>query len=408
MSGGAPRPPAGGTARRRGISGIVREIALGLLVAAGVTLVVLVLLEIGFRVFAPQNTALNVSQWDPTYGWRNRAGARGFFRTPEFRMEVRINALGMRDDETTREKPAGTFRILGLGDSFAFGHGVAAESCFFSITERELSARSQAGAGPRVEVLNTGVGKWGTVAQFLYFRNEGAGFSPDATVLAFCVENDFENNADCNLLRLEGDRLVRVENPEPTVRKAQNVTRLIPGYGFLAEHSHLVNFMRVRASHLEANLIAARTRGRERAADTTGHIEPEHMRLRMPITLMTLDSLAAETRRAQAPLLVLFVPSRWQCEPRTPGARGLYLDPRPHAAMVERTIAHLDSLGVPVVYPLAELTAASEKRRTYFDESHLNEEGSRVVANALVEGLATAGLAPGPPAVSRRPASPSR
>ena len=236
---------------------LLARLGSALAVVAVSLIVPLLILEVGLRVFAPQPTAVNVSEWDPNYGWRNRPGARGFFRTPEFNMPVRINSLGLRDDETTREKPAGTFRLLGLGDSFAFGHGVAAESCFISVAERELGELSRSAGGPRIEFLNAGVGKWGTAAELIYLEREGLGFDPDVVVVAFCVDNDFENNAEGGVLRLTGDRLVRVDNPEPTMRKAQRVTRMIPGYEFLAENSHLVNFLRVRASVLDARARSA-------------------------------------------------------------------------------------------------------------------------------------------------------
>ena len=391
-------PPAGPRGR-----GPLRALIEGAAVMAIALFVLLVLLEIGLRLFAPQPTALNVSEWDAEYGWRNRPGARGFFRTPEFRMEVRIDSLGLRDEETTREKPAGTWRILGLGDSFAFGHGVAVDSCFFSIVERDLDARSRARGGPRVEVINSGVGKWGTIAEFLYFRKEGVRFAPDATVLAFCVDNDFENNADLNVLKLEDGHLVHVVNPEPTVRKAQNITRMIPGYTFLAENSHLVNFIRIRASQLDANLIGSRRNREAAAGDTAARAEPAWLSLRMPITLMVLDSLVLETRKARAPLLVLFIPTHWQCAPASERSKR-YLDPAPHAAMVERAIAHLDSLGVPVVYPLEALREANRSGRLYFDEGHLNEAGSRVVARALDQALSAAHLAP--PDSAAAPAKP--
>lgn len=405
----APGGAGGSPPARRGL---LARLGSALAVALVSLIVPLLILEVGLRVFAPQTTAVNVSEWDPNYGWRNRPGARGFFRTPEFNMQVRINSLGLRDDETTREKPAGTFRLLGLGDSFGFGHGVAAESCFISVAERDLDAGSRSSGGPRVEFLNAGVGKWGTAAELLYLEREGLKFAPDAVVLAFCVDNDFENNADGNVLRLEGDRLVPVVSPEPTMRKAQNVTRMIPGYEFLAQNSHLVNFLRVRASVLEARGIRARVRptaaADSAAADSATASGPSWEERKLPVTLMLMDSLVVRTRAAGTGLLVLFVPSRWQTVPEARWGGRMFQDPRPHAAMAERVIAHLDSLGVPVVYPVRELSEAGRNRELYFEEQHLNDAGSRIVAGALVEGLAAAGLAPGTPVRTGPPAAGSR
>src|SRR5262245_41650288 len=107
--------------------------AASLLALIGIGLFLpLMLVEAGLRLFAPQPLAVNRSEWDAHYCWRNRPRTRGFFQTSEYRMEVVIDSLGLREREVTRVKPPATFRILGLGDSFAFGHGVAADSCFLS------------------------------------------------------------------------------------------------------------------------------------------------------------------------------------------------------------------------------------------------------------------------------------
>jgi len=404
----APDPdaaPGGGASAPAPRRGWLARLGSALAVTAVSLVVPLLILEVGLRLFAPQTTAVNVSEWDAVYGWRNRPGARGFFHTPEFRMEVRINSLGLRDEETTWEKPAGTFRLLGLGDSFAFGHGVAADSCFYSVAERALDQRSRAAGGPRVEVLNAGVGKWGTAAEYLYLKREGLRFSPDVVVVAFCVDNDFENNASGNILRLAGDRLVPVESPEPTVRRAQRITRMIPGYEFLAEHSHLVNFVRVRASALDTRAMVARAERTAAAeADSAGTAAPDWMAQRLPVTRMLMDSLATATREAGAGLLVLIVPRSWQTVPEARWGGRMFQDPRPHAAMVDQLVAHLDSIGVPVVYPLERLTEAGRERPMYFEEQHLNEAGSRVVGEALLEGLVEAGLVPG--ATASTPRSP--
>jgi lysophospholipase L1-like esterase len=361
-------------------------------------LVTLLLLELGFRLFAPQPTALNVSQWDPNYGWRNRPGERGFALFSFFRMEVQINSLGMRDHETTWEKPPDTYRILGLGDSFAFGYGVAEDSCFLSVAERELAVLSEAHGGPRVEVLNSGVTKWGTAQEYLYLQREGLQLSPDAVVLAFCVDNDFEDNARGSVLRVEGDRLVPVPSPESVVRKAQQITRMIPAYGYLAKHSHLVNFLRIRGTILDTRIRRAAESRQPVRADSLRASPADQTGERLAITTQIMDSLVVETRRAGVPLLVLFVPGRWHCATEEQKKHPRFWDPSEHEEMVTQLAAHLDSLGVPTVYPLERLSDVSRVRPLYFGEGHLNDEGSRLVGQALAEGLAAEGMVP--PAVA--------
>jgi hypothetical protein len=349
----------------------------------------LLLAEIGLRLFAPQPLAVNVSEWDPHYGWHNRPGTTGFFRTSEYRMEVRIDSLGLRDEETTRAKPPGTFRILGLGDSFAFGHGVSVDSCFLSVAERDLDRFSRSRGGPRVEVLNAGVGKWATAQEYLYLMREGFGFEPDVVVLAFCIDNDIEGNAEGGTLRFVDGRIEPIPAPEPSVRTLQRISQAIPGYTFLAEHSHLMNFIRVHVSMIET-ARRAKQAAAEAAARGTAYVALD------PVpTFRIMDALVDSTRAHRVPLLVLFVPGLGQCAPPGWKPPRPIPDLRPNAAIVGRLVAHLDSLGVPVVYPLEELREANRSALQYFPHDfHLNERGSRRVGEALARGLIAAGLVP--------------
>ena len=61
----------------------------------------------------------------------------------------RINADGFRDFAYSRPKPEGTFRVIVLGDSVAFGYGVELERSFPKVMENELAQLARlAGAAP--------------------------------------------------------------------------------------------------------------------------------------------------------------------------------------------------------------------------------------------------------------------
>jgi len=349
----------------------------------------LVLLEIGLRLFAPQPLAVNVSKWHPLYGWSNRPGARGFFKTSEFRMSVKIDSLGLRYREVSRARPPATFRILGLGDSFAFGHGVNTDSCFLAVAERELDARSRAAGGPRVEILNAGVGKWGTAQQYLYLTREGFSFEPDAVVVAFCIDNDFEDNESEGVLRVANGRLEPVPVPEPAVRTLQRITQAFPGYSFLSEHSHAVNFLRIKASVMEMRAHHGRPPSPEAPGARPANLPDT------TITRRIFDALVEAAGEKHVPLLVLFVPGIAQCVPPGTTLPARWPDPTRHAARARQLIVHLDSLGVPNLYPLELLSEASRGRPQHFlIDGHLNERGSRLVGRALADALITGGLAP--------------
>jgi len=99
---------------------------------------------------------------------------------------LETNSFGMRGPEVTLEKPPGTIRIVGLGDSVMFGWGVEQEESFLAVTEQRLRD-----AGHHVEVLNFGVPGYNTVMEVETFKKRALAFSPDIVVIHF-VSNDLD------------------------------------------------------------------------------------------------------------------------------------------------------------------------------------------------------------------------
>ncbi|MFN2481836.1 MAG: SGNH/GDSL hydrolase family protein [Pyrinomonadaceae bacterium] len=98
-----------------------------------------------------------------------------------------ISSQGLRDDEAIIPKSAGTFRILVLGDSVAYGSSVPRGDTFSNRLERRL--REQAGA---VEVINAGVMGYTPYNELQYYLSGGKEFGADLVVIAFCM-NDVAN-----------------------------------------------------------------------------------------------------------------------------------------------------------------------------------------------------------------------
>src|SRR5258707_420722 len=72
-------------------------------------------------------------------------GAQLRHRSNEFDYEFRANKLGLRGPDVPFPKPAGTFRIVVLGDSFVAGYGVAEEHLLTSLLEKQLRAQPSGG-----------------------------------------------------------------------------------------------------------------------------------------------------------------------------------------------------------------------------------------------------------------------
>lgn len=132
-------------------------------------------------------------QPNPVLGRRLIAGKSGWWTQEdrEFVVPVRINAAGRRDLDRAIAKPAGTFRILLLGDSFVEAMQVPIDATFARQLESILNARG----GPPVEVLSMGVSGYGTASELLYYLREGRAYRPDLVMLAFYAGNDVRNNS---------------------------------------------------------------------------------------------------------------------------------------------------------------------------------------------------------------------
>lgn len=134
-------------------------------------------------------TALQYTEYDPVLGWVKRAGASARFERREYTVDVRINRRGLRDPEREYEAPAGTVRILALGDSFLEGYTVPLGSTVTQALESRLGTPTC-----RVEVINGGTGGYSTDQEYLFYENEGVRYGPKV-VLLFFYYNDVRPNA---------------------------------------------------------------------------------------------------------------------------------------------------------------------------------------------------------------------
>jgi hypothetical protein len=110
---------------------------------------------------------------DSTLGWRYRAGYR--------RGENELNAAGMRASrEYAVTPPVGVRRIAAFGDSFVYGTEVANADAWSAVLE---------GAVDSLEVLNYGVGGYGTDQAFLRYLEEGDRYAPQVVLIGFAPVN---------------------------------------------------------------------------------------------------------------------------------------------------------------------------------------------------------------------------
>lgn len=158
-------------------------------------IVPLFMLELGVRMVGLAPPAIpNPAIWEshPLFGWWHipDSGGRFYSSYNEFSAEVHINARGLRDREIGYDNPDHAFRVLSLADSFGEALQVELEATYHKQLETRLA---QTLAQP-VEVINAGVGGWGTDQQAIFYAAEGFRYQPDVVLLAFFVRNDVVNN----------------------------------------------------------------------------------------------------------------------------------------------------------------------------------------------------------------------
>jgi hypothetical protein len=118
----------------------------------------------------------------PDVVYELRPGIDGTFRG----QTLRTNSLGLRGArEYAREKPAGTFRVVGLGDSNLFGWGVGEGEPYLQILEKRLDVGKEG-----FEALNFGVPGYNAVMEVATYEHRAAALDPDLVIIHF-IGNDF-------------------------------------------------------------------------------------------------------------------------------------------------------------------------------------------------------------------------
>lgn len=221
--------------------------------------------------------SFNPFQPDGLLGYSLRPGAVAQQELGGNMTEVRVNALGLRGPEATAELTPGRPRVLLLGDSFAFGFGVAEGATLRDRLEATLAER-----GIPAEVLSAGVPGFSLDHQLVLLRTRGFALRPDLLLLIVC-ENDPWDLA-WNRLTLDAERLpVRIETTRRMIDQRGRLryvnegrpalpSRGFPGKHWLEDHSRVYHWLRFRLVKAETAWLA-REAAREAPAGLAS--EPE-------------------------------------------------------------------------------------------------------------------------------------
>jgi hypothetical protein len=273
-----------------------------------------------------------------------------------------VNEHGLRDPGRPFAKPAGTARIVVLGDSFMFGHGVADDSTCVRHLERALNARG----GAPVEVINASHIGYNTASQRALLDSLGLRYQPDLVLLSYVLNDPEEHYL--------------------------TYPALLPGsLGRAMEWSAFYYLTRAIAFRV---LVAT-----GRSPDYQTYLKamfdpslPSWQRHRE-----ALRGIVADARAAGAPVVAAVWPFAQRGHAFTP-----YVFAREHAMAV----AAVRESGAEVVdlHPVFARDRYQDFALSIAD-SHPNDRAQRLAAGAIAAFLTERGLAPGaaPPAAGARP-----
>jgi hypothetical protein len=383
------------------------------LILSGVTFA-LVIVEAGMRVFGISWPVFD--DYDPWRGVRLTPGMKGWY-TNEGNAYLEVNSLGYRDIDHATAKPPGVYRIAVLGDSFTEARQVDLQKTFWKLLEHALNG-IEAPHGRQIEVLNFGVGGYGTSQELLTLEMDALRFSPDLVLLAFFSGNDFVNNSKVLSDRIRGESF----RPFHELRNGQlvldtsfrdSIPRIVVKRSiyFAVHHFRLLELLNRVRHILENQALQGGSDGRSAPPPSleVGTYEGSFVPPRDPeweraweLTEALLVAMNARTSRAGARFMVVILGQPIQVDPaakrreslaQSLGVEDLFYSER-----------RLRSLGDRAAFPVISLAETMQKRadetgihlhgfkNTVLGTGHWNEQGHAMAAEIISRELVKRGL----------------
>lgn len=293
---------------------------------------------------------------DPKLGGVLSPHATKTTREPEFTFTARTNALGFRTKELEPKRP-GEWRVMMVGDSFFFGHGVEAEDTVAEQLERlarEESQREAQASGARrpLSVYNLARMGYTTVQELIVTRTYAPRVQPDQLILGLFPGNDIVPNA--------ASRIDERGNFAPDPAMIARIRADIRSRIGLFRHSMIFRIASISPYMTRLYYQVAR--------------EPYILER----TYRLLDEFAAYGREHGIALTVVVVHGR---DGIKGGLHGAWTQSRPVGQAVT---AYCRSRGIPVL-DLLEVMDGPDAARRYFypKDGHLTPAGNRRLAEAL-------------------------
>ena len=350
----------------------------------------LALVEIGLRLFwsdfylkfRPELPTGN-RRFHAERGWSLVPGVRVTQGDTEFTVTQTHNSLGFRGPEIAPKSPDRP-RVLVLGDSMTYGHGVEDAETFSAVLQQ---------LEPGLEVINAGVPGYSGVEELLLLRTDGMRLAPDLVILGF-FWNDVMDAAQSRYARFELDAggALRGVPPSPASQEHpifQNEQRRLqrrlgPAYRMLSwSYTYRFASDRLKLLHL---LIDDWWQG----AQAVPGLDAAERESAWQLSFALIREMRDVARQGGADFLLLGIPDQVQIEDGTSVAgAGHYLREVPERL---REFAQAEGIAfLDLVPPLRAARAQDAEPYFYRFDRHWNALGHRRAAEALRDELRSSG-----------------
>ncbi len=349
---------------------------------------------------------------DPYLGGSLRPGTKGYW-IKEGCGYVSINSDGLRDREHSIKKPADTFRIAVLGDSYAEALQVDREQTFWAVMEKELGTCS-ALKGKTVEVINFGKAGMGTTEELIILRRRAWKYSPDLVLLAFLTGNDVSDNSralkgiDYNPYYVYKDNRLVLDDRGPRESYERKAWR-DPIMAYMINSSRVLQViyeatvrarLRWRARRRSGSTGAQAGSSHEAGLNPTVYREPTDREWKEAwrVTEGVLSMMAEEVKGKGVKFLVVILSNPVQVHP-DPHVRR-QMEQELHVKDLfypdRRVASRCSSLGIPVLALAPLLRSYAEKNKVFLHGfapksggGHWNRLGHGIAGRKIAEWICT-------------------
>jgi hypothetical protein len=344
-----------------------------------------------------------ISQFDSLLGWSKFPGGRRRICRAEFDITIQINSLGLRGPERPYARPAGTRRVLLLGDSFGEGYYVEDEDTVRAVLERGLGD----GRCGSWEIINGSTIAYSTDQEYLFFKSEGWKYGAEWVVLMFYYNDLFYNASPMGpagevkpCFVVENGRAVPTNvpltppGPGAANRQGAGIERMQPWRGSMAlrQLSNRTMDAAPRIHGVLARLGLAQPVSNAVPRELVVFSNRPEVEAMWETTAALVGELRREVTARGARLAVLYVPVRFEVNDGVWDlTRARYrMGRRWERTRVQVRLREIcDTLDLPFIDPSPGLRAAesSASAAYYTRDVHWTKAGNLVAAQALDAAL---------------------